>query len=258
MIFLKKHHRDIVIYKALCNLRSEASKTYLSFLWWFIEPLISLAIYYFIFGVVFQRGTEDFVPFLLIGLVVWQWFSQCVSHCSVAISQDHALISQVNFPKLVLPSVNVLMDTFKFSIIFSILLIALWSIGYPPTMAYIYLPIILGLQLLLNYACGLIASSLIPFAPDLSNLIPHLLRLGMYGSGILYVVNSLPESIQSVLAYNPMVWIIQSYRDVLMYNTAPDAGSLTIYAASVFCLYILARLLITKLNPIFARALMQR
>ncbi|WP_105103984.1 ABC transporter permease [Microbulbifer pacificus] len=258
MIFLKKHHRDIVFYKALCNLRSEASKTYLSFLWWIIEPLFSMAIYYFIFGVIFQKGTDDFVPFLLVGLVVWQWFAQCVNHCSVSINQNQALISQVNFPKLVLPSINVVMDTFKFSIVFSLLLIALWGMGYPPTITYIYLPVILVLQFFLNYACGLIASSLIPFVPDLSNLIPHLLRLGMYGSGILYAVSSLPQSIQSVLAYNPMVWIIQSYRDVLMYNNAPDTSSLAIYTGSVFCLYTLARLLICKLNPVFARALMQR
>lgn len=217
-----------------------------------------MAIYYFIFGVVFKRGTEDFVPFLLVGLVVWQWFAQCVNHCSVAINQNQALISQVNFPKLVLPSINIVMDTFKFSIVFILLLITLWTLGYPPTISYIYLPLILGLQLLLNYACGLIASSLIPFVPDLSNLIPHLLRLGMYGSGILYTVSSLPTNIQNALAYNPMVWIIQSYRDVLMYNQAPEATRLAIYACGVISLYALARLLINSLNPIFARALMQR
>lgn len=217
-----------------------------------------MAIYYFIFGVVFDKGTEDFVPFLLVGLVVWQWFAQCVSHCSIAINQNQALISQVNFPKLVLPSINMVMDTFKFSIVFSLLLIALWSMGYPPTVSYCYLPLILLLQFFLNYACGLIASSLIPFVPDLSNLIPHLLRLGMYGSGILYAFSALPENVQNILVYNPMVWIIQSYRDVLMYNQAPDLTNLAIYTAFVISIYTAARLLINKLNPVFARALMQR
>ncbi|WP_172975354.1 ABC transporter permease [Microbulbifer sp. THAF38] len=258
MIFLQKHHRDIVFYKALCNLRSEASKTYLSFLWWIIEPIFSMAIYYFIFAVVFQRGTDDFVPFLLVGLVVWQWFAQCVSHCSAAITQNHALISQVNFPKVVLPSINIVMDTFKFSIVFMLLLIGLWIMGYPPTWSYIYLPLILLIQLLLNYACGLIASALIPFVPDLSNLIPHLLRLGMYGSGILYTVSSLPENIQDILAYNPMVWIIESYRDILMYNQIPNVSSLAIYTCAAISLYALARLIMRKLNPVFARALMQQ
>ncbi|MCX2784428.1 ABC transporter permease [Microbulbifer thermotolerans] len=258
MIFLKKHHRDIVFYKALCNLRSEASKTYLSFLWWILEPVFSMAIYYFIFGVVFQRGTDDFVPFLLVGLVVWQWFAQSINHCSIAINQNYALVSQVNFPKVVLPSINIVMDTFKFSIVFVLLLITLWSLGYPPTTTYIYLPLILGLQFILNYACGLITSALIPFVPDLANLIPHLLRLGMYASGILYAVEALPQDIQKILSYNPMVWIIQSYRDVLMYSHAPSIFSLAIYAVGVITLYMLARYLITKLNPVFARALMQR
>jgi len=217
-----------------------------------------MAIYYFIFGVVFKRGTDDFIPFLLVGLVVWQWFAQCISHCSAAINQNQALISQVNFPKIVLPSINMVMDTFKFSIVFALLLIVLWIMGYPPTLTYAYLPLILGMQFILNYACGLIASALIPFVPDLSNLIPHLLRLGMYSSGILYSVSSLPEKIQDVLAYNPMVWIIQSYRDVLMYNQGPNTSHLTSYLIAVVALYALARLLLNKLNPIFARALMQR
>lgn len=258
MIFLKKHHRDIILYKALCNLRSEASRTYLSFIWWVLEPLISLGIYYFVFGVIFQKGTEDYVPFLLIGLVAWQWFAQSVSHCSSSIVQNQALISSTHFPKLVLPSINIVMDTFKFLIIFLLLLITLWAFGYRPGSNYVYLPLILSLQLLLNYTIGIISAILVPFIPDMTNIIPHALRVLMYGSGILYAVSALPQTIQNYLYFNPMVWIIDSYRNILMYSKPIDLTVALYYGAAITILYITARVALSVLDRKFARVLLQR
>lgn len=258
MILLEKHHRDIVFYKALCNLRSEASKTYLSVLWWVLEPIFLMAIYYIVFAIIFQSRTENFVMFLLVGLVVWQWFSQCINHCAASINNNKALISQVNFPRIILPSINVVMDTFKFSIVFVLLLVTLWIMGFPPNWSYLYLPLILALNFMLIYACGILVATLVPFIPDLSNVIPHLLRLGFYGSGILYAVSRLPEKLQQYMGLNPMVWIIDSYRNVLMYNKVPETSAMLAYAIGVLSLYAVARLTIEHMNPRFARALMQR
>ncbi|WP_427916732.1 ABC transporter permease, partial [Vibrio eleionomae] len=123
--FPTKREFDIIRYKAKLSLLSEASSTYLSYLWWIFEPMISLGIYYIVFGLIFHRGTEDFIPFLLIGLVSWQWFSQTIEHCANSINGNVAIISNVKFRKLILPSVNIIIDTVKFTIVFCILLVFL-------------------------------------------------------------------------------------------------------------------------------------
>ena len=99
MFPITKSQRQVAYYKAKIHLQAEASKTYLSALWWAIEPIISMAIYYLVFKVIFQRGTDDFVPFLLIGLVSWQWFSNSVTHCANSINGNTTLVTLLNFPE---------------------------------------------------------------------------------------------------------------------------------------------------------------
>ena len=63
------HYRHLIIYKVAANLRSEASRNYLSYLWWVFEPLMQMMVYYFVFGLMLLQGTDNFVAFLLTGLM---------------------------------------------------------------------------------------------------------------------------------------------------------------------------------------------
>ena len=258
MFLVKKRYRDVIYFKAQVHLRSEASKTYLSFLWWAFEPIISMAIYYVVFGIIFQRGTENFVPFLLIGLVTWQWFANTVSHCCNSINNNLILISQLNFPKIILPSINVVMDTFKFTIVFLLLLIFLWAYGFPPTITYLALPLVLVTQHLFNVAISNTVAAIVPFVPDTQIIISNLLRVAMYLSGILYSIEQLPDQYQVYFTYNPMVMIIDAYRDILMHQQWPQFEQLGIFALASFVGVVLSTLLMNKMDPIYARVLMQK
>ena len=258
MFLVSKQHRDIIYYKAKVHLRSEASNTYLSYLWWIFEPIISLGIYYLIFGVIFARGTENFVPFLLIGLVTWQWFGNIVSHCCNSINGNIALITNVSFPKVILPSVNIIMDTVKFFVVFAILLVFLWVYGFTPTADYIYLPLVFFCQHLFNTMAGNMVAAVVPFAPDLKIIISNVLRIAFYMSGILYAVSDLPEHVQFYFEFNPMAQIIQAYRDILMYQNNFDLIKILTYTGICFCGVIISNLILKKLDPIYPRVLLQK
>ena len=258
MFLVSKRYRDVIYYKAKVHLRSEASKTYLSFLWWILEPLISLGIYYLVFGVILQKGTEDFVAFLLIGLVTWQWFANSVSHCSSSINNNLALIAQVSFPKIILPSINIFIDAFKFFIVFIILLLFLWWYGFMPGSAYMYLPLVLLAQHLFNTAISNLVAAIVPFVPDMQVIIGNLLRAMMYLSGILYSIERLPPSIQEYFYYNPMAVIIDWYRLILMHNQAPALDAILYFIAITFALVFLSHYLMKKLDSTYPRVLMQK
>lgn len=258
MFLLSKQHRDIIYYKSKVHLRSEASNTYLSYLWWVFEPIISLGIYYLIFGVIFERGTENFVPFLLIGLVTWQWFSNIVSHCSNSINGNIALITNVSFPKIILPSVNIVMDTVKFSVVFLILLVFLWVYGFPPNTGYVYLPLVFFCQHLFNTMSGNVVAAVVPFAPDLKIIISNILRVAFYMSGVLYAVADLPQHVQIYFEFNPMAQIIQFYRDILMHNGDVDIFKILLYTIICFFGVVLSHMLLKKLDPIYPRVLLQK
>ncbi|MCH1550707.1 MAG: hypothetical protein L7T19_06050, partial [Pseudomonadales bacterium] len=78
----------LITFKVYAELKAESNRTYAGYLWWVFEPLLFMAVYYFVFGVLFGRNTEDFVPFLLVGVTIWHWIQSSISHSASAISQN--------------------------------------------------------------------------------------------------------------------------------------------------------------------------
>jgi len=225
---LTPHYFDLILYKAYADLRSEAEKTYIGFLWWILDPIIFMSIFYIVFGLLLKRGTEDFIPFLLIGLVVWRWFQNTVSHGANTILINRGLMRQVYLPKIIFPIVVILIDLTKFAFVFILLLIYLWIEGFPIGISYFALPILLTIQLILIIALTCFAAALVPFLPDLKILIDHALHILFFLSGIFFAGSSIPEQYQFYFYLNPMASIIEGYREILMYNQWPNGYALLV------------------------------
>lgn len=245
----------LVAFKAYAELRAEASRYFLSILWWVFDPILSMAVYYIIFGLLLSRGGPDYIPFLLIGIVTWQWFERSALHGMTSIYSNGYLMNLIQIPKLYFPAVTTAVDTVKFGIVFSLLLIYLWSYGFGPNLAYLALPVVMAIELLLLSGLALLLAGLMPIFPDLKYLIEVSLRLAFFGSGILFSADRIPEAYRDLFYLNPMVNLIDAYRAILMYGTWPDWESL----ASVFIigalLLIVARALIQRLEFDYPRLL---
>lgn len=250
---LQPRYRELVAYKAYTGLVAEASRTYLSFLWWVLEPILSMSVYYVVFGLLFQRGTDDFVAFLLVGLVVWQWFGNSVKHGMSAIHSNGPLMTHVDLPKEVFPSIDMAMDFVKFGFVFLLLLVYLWITGYGISPAYMALPVVMLVQLMLIAACTYLAASIVPFFPDLKFLIDVLLQLVFFVSGIFFSGASIPEKYQAYYYLNPMANLIDAYRDILMEGVWPDwSAVLKVGLVALVSLY-LAQLLIRRFDHVYPR-----
>lgn len=256
-MILQPRNRELIFYKAYANLSAEASRTYLSFLWWIFEPILSMAVFYVVFGVLLNRGTEDFVPFLLIGLITWQWFANTITHGMTSILGNNMLMNQVHLPKSIFPSIIILMDAFKFFIVFALILIFLWIYGFDIGISYLSLPLLLGVQFLVITAFTFLVAAIIPFVPDFRFLIQTLLQLVFFLSGIFFPASSISEEHRFYFYLNPMANLIEDYRSVLMHNTWPDWNALAIIAAcSIIGLYASYRL-IKRFDYIYPRIIMQ-
>src|SRR6056297_880614 len=143
---LRPEYIELVIVKVFMNLKSEASRTYLSFLWWILEPVMTMSVFYVVFGVLLNRRTDDFIAFLLVGLVTWQWFSNTISHGMSAIHHNSRVILSVDIPKEIFPLIEILMDVVKFSLVLVLLLGFLWIFGFPVNPQYFALPGLLVIQ----------------------------------------------------------------------------------------------------------------
>ena len=119
---------QLVFIKIRFNLRSEAAQSYLSYAWWVLEPLLMVAVFYIVFKILLHRGTDDFVNFLLCGMIPWLWFQKCVSQSGMSITQGRGLISQVYLPKTFFPLVLIGQNSVKQLFVF-LLLFAYLSYG---------------------------------------------------------------------------------------------------------------------------------
>lgn len=217
------HTIELVLYKTYAELKVEASETYLSFLWWIIEPVLYMAVFYVVFGLILRRGGGvDYIPFLLCGLTVWKWFASTVQSGANAIRANAGLMRQVYIPKIIFPTTTILQNTVKFAIILALLVIFLQIIGKGVTVTYIVLPVLILAQLLLIAACTYILSAVVPFAPDITQLIGNGMMMLMFLSGIFYSGDKIPEAYQPYFYLNPMASLIQAYRDVMLYSQWPD------------------------------------
>jgi lipopolysaccharide transport system permease protein len=219
---------ELILYKTYADLRAETERTYLGFLWWVFEPIMYMTVFYIVFGVFMGHQTDHFVPFLLIGLTIWQWMKSCLSHGSESILIYRGLMQHVHLPKVIFPFILILTDTAKFIFVFSLLLIYLWISGFSITLSYLALPIVLLVELLFIIAMTFFLAAIVPFLPDLRFVVENLLQAIFFGSGIFFASSTIPQHYHFYYYLNPMASIIEASRNILMYNTWPDWQSLFI------------------------------
>jgi lipopolysaccharide transport system permease protein len=212
---------SLVVYKARADLLSEAQRTYIGYLWWILDPLMQMAVFYVVFGVFMQRGGPDFVPFLLVGLVSWRWFGTTITVGAAALLGGKGLMLQVYLPKVLFPNVAFLVNTFKFALTMILLLAFLWIWGYRPSPVYLGLVPVLFCQGLLTLGVTYVFASAVPFAPDIRIVLGNVLTGWFFLSGIFFAGASLSPVSQAYFYLNPMAVLIESFRDILLYNTWP-------------------------------------
>ena len=249
-----RQYRELIVYRAYADLKAERERTLLGILWWIIEPVTSMLIYYFLFKVVFQRGTEDFVPFLLVGIVIWHWFASTVQNGASAILQNKSLVQQAPIQALVFPVIIFIENSVKFSGSLGILLAFLWIYGFDFQIHYLILPPLLFVELLLIFGAMLPLAAIVPFLPDIRNALPHVLRIGFYGSAILFPPEMFPDRWRWVLDYNPMALVVRSMREILMYNQWPVMWG-PLLGAAAFAVFMtgVGALLIHRLNGVYGK-----
>jgi lipopolysaccharide transport system permease protein len=236
---------QLVIIKVRFSLRSEASQSYLSYAWWLLEPLLQMGVFYIVFDILLNRGTEDFVAFLLCGIIPWMWFSKSVNQAGTSISRGKGLISQTYLPKPFFPLVIIGQALVKQTFVFLLLFVFLFVYDYFPSIGWLWLIPIVITQLLLIIAISFVVAFVVPFARDIQYLIDAGLRMTMFGSGIFYSYKQvfLPEH-REIFLMNPMANLIVNYRRVLMEDIEPLTGSLAIISlVSIVVIFLMTRVM---------------
>jgi lipopolysaccharide transport system permease protein len=245
--------REILLYQVYCQLRLESERLYIGYLWWPLETILEMGVLYAVFGVILDMPVEHYLSFLLCGLVSWRWLAQSVSRAAPAILQNQPLASQVFVPKLVFPLATLLADAVKFAVGLAVLLAFLALDGFRPTAALAALPIVLAVEFLFVLAVSLWVAALVPFLRSILVGLEVALRFGMFLSGVFFDVAHVGEPLKGWLALNPMLWIIDAWRDVLMRGEAPAYPALATIALVSAVAAIGAHMFVVKRELVYPR-----
>ena len=223
-------YAHVVRYQTYAGLKAEISRTYLGVAWWLLEPTFAAMTMYVVFGFLLSSAASTssagsraaFFPFLLVGTFAWQWFHNSVMLSANSIILKSAVMQQVYLPKAVFPLVSVLNGTWKFICTFSVMTLALWWLGYPPSASYLALPVVMLAQFALNLAVGLPISVWIPYFRDGTAVIAAVLGFVGMASGIFFRPAQVPAAYAPYVNYNPVANLLTAYRAVLLYRQWPD------------------------------------
>ena len=229
--------RRLIRYMVRADVKKRGVNTVLGNVWWVLDPLITMLIYVLVMTVIFQRSTPDFPLFLLSAMVPFKWFTATVGSSTSAVTGKQSLITQILFPKIILPITLSLSQIVSFLFGMGVLL-TVWFFAYHDhvTMQVVWLPLVAVVQFTFMLGWTFILSAVTVFYRDVGIVIGHFMRLLFWISPILWSFMEVAgrgarlqkglEGIDPQLglprgllfgAYslNPISWLIESYPKVV-------------------------------------------
>jgi lipopolysaccharide transport system permease protein len=221
---------ELVDLQARLALKSEASRLFLSYAWWIIEPVLFVGVFYFVFAVLLRTGREDFMLFLVCGKIPFMWFSKSVTVASNTLFQNRALISQIDIPKAFFPLASVQQSLYREAPVFLLMLLVAVLYGCYPGWHWLLLLPLVVVQYLMILTASCLGAICVARLLDTRMLISMGMLFLLFTSGVFWDVSSIQNETarQWLLWLNPMAFLLDSYRKVIMQSAAYDVMHLAL------------------------------
>ncbi len=216
-------YRGLIQTLVVRDLKARYRGSVLGFFWSFINPLLLLLIYSFVFTVVLpgihNEKLEPYALFMFCGILPWTWFSSSLLESSNTLIAGGNLIKKVLFPAEVLPIVTVLANMVHFCLGLPILAAFLIYYRRPlDPLELLWFPVIVAVQLLLSIGLAMFFSAMTVHFRDLKDLLGNLLTLWFFATPIIYPMQDAPADFRPLLDLNPMTHLVISYQEVLFFE----------------------------------------
>lgn len=238
--------REIIFRLFLRDLSSTYKQTIFGYLWFVIPPIVNTLMFSLIFGVVAKIPTDGpphFI-FFMASLLVWNYFSSCVTKTAGTFVGNAGMFKKVYFPRLSVVCAGVLTNLITLGVqmvtfAFFYILFLQRGAQLQPSWNMLLFPLLLVVVTMLGVGIGLIISSMTTTYRDLVMMATMALQLMMYASCVFYPLSQVPEKYKVLFVINPMVALLEATRHVLFGSgTASSALIASAIVASVVMLFI--------------------
>lgn len=208
------------------NVVSRYRKSILGPAWAVIQPVGYMLLFIFLRGVTgFSDEGIPYPIFTFAALVPWTFFSNAVVQSAPSALMNANVIKKIAAPREVFPLSAVMTALFDFATSGAVLVGFMIWYQIPVGFALLWLPLLMAVTALLAFAVGMFLASLGTFKRDLIMAAPFLMQLWLFTSPIMYPLSQVPEKWRSLYIMNPVVGLIEGYRNVLLKGSAPPMES---------------------------------
>ena len=216
-------YRDLLVLTIHRDFVALHKQTVMGFLWYVIPPVVMTFVYKVVFGNIAKIPTDQIPPFLFFmsGIVLWTYFSACISKTATTFTSNAPLFNKVYFPRLILPLSYCISNLWQFIVqlgIFGGFYLYFLFMGSPihPSYRIIIVPFLILQIAVLGLGAGCWISAMTTRFRDLQMAVAPIIQLWMYASCIFFPRSMVPPAYQWVMVLNPVVAIVEAFRFAMM------------------------------------------
>jgi len=233
---------------------------HLGIIWAFIQPLVMVAVYWFVFVHGLRVTPVDNVPFLLwllAGLVPWFLISDAILSASSAITSQSFLVKQIVFEVKLLPIIKIGSALLVNLAFWLLMLIVCFYYGYYPHLIWLQLLYYMLCILAFSLSLGLLLSAVMPFMPDVGQVVTIFIQIMIWATPVMWNQASLKGHLVLIYKLNPFAYIVSGFRDTLISHTGilVHYNQMIYFWCFTFGLFWLGNRVFNKLRPHFADVL---
>jgi lipopolysaccharide transport system permease protein len=230
-------YRELLYFFVWRDIKVRYKQTVIGAAWAILQPFMTMVVFSLFFGKLAKMPSHGlpYPVFYYSALLPWMYFAGALQNATNTIIEHQRVITKVYFPRIILPLAAVLSGLVDFAIAFVILIGMMLFYGIVPTMAVLWLPLLLLLAVATAFGVGLWLSALNAIYRDVRYAVPFLIQFWMFASPVAYPSSLVPERWQWLYGLNPMAGVIEGFRWALTGQGQPPAP---LFAVSVLAVLL--------------------
>ena len=249
------NYRELLKTNIKKEIRGKYKGSWLGVLWTFLNPLLMLAVYAFVFPYILRVNVDNYTIFMIVALIPWNFFTTAIQSGTGSVVANGNILKKVYFPREIIPISITTSQSVNFLITCIIMAVFIIFSGVGFSVHALLFPLLVLIQYILILGLTFILSALTVFVRDIDHFVSVILMLGFYATPIVYQGEMLPKKFQIFLKLNPMAQLVEAYRSILYYHRMPDMTMLVSWGLGSVALLVVGYLIFKKLEKSFVEEL---
>ncbi|HOQ68883.1 MAG TPA: ABC transporter permease [Anaerolineaceae bacterium] len=228
-------YRELVYFLTWRDIKVRYKQSVLGILWAILKPFMAMVVFTIFFGN-FAKIPSDGVPYPIFSYTAtlpWELFAAALGVASRSMVSNSNMVSKIYFPRMIIPLASVMSSVVDFFIGFTILIGMMIFYKVTPTIATLWLPLLILLALITALGVGFWSSALMVRYRDVGYIMPFIANLWMYLTPVVYPSSMIPEKWRLLYALNPMTGVVEGFRYALLGTTQSVSGGMILVSSLI-------------------------